>query len=159
VTPGLRLLGAAALVGLVHAGFSAYWAAGGDWLLDTVGQWAVDLAARSPGVTALGLGAVALAKAAGAVVPVMSETGRIGGRRPWRALGWLGGLVLILYGCANSVVAWLVLAGVIEPEGGYDERAMLGHAALWDPLFAAWGALLVAGLAVSRGTPPGRAAA
>ena len=148
----------AAVVGLVHAGFSAYWALGGRFLLDTVGQWAVDLADRSPGVTAVGLGAVAVAKAAGAVVPLLVEARRLPGRRVWRALAWVGGVVLVLYGGANIVVAWLVLRGVVEPEGGYDERAMLGHAALWDPLFLLWGALLVAGLALSRGTPPARAA-
>ena len=146
------------MVGLVHAAFSAYWAVGGRWRLDTVGQWAVDLADRSPAVSALGLGAVAVAKASGAVLPLLAETGRIGRRRLWRGLGWTGGTLLVLYGGANTIAGWLVLGGVIEPEGGYDDRAMLGHAALWDPLFAIWGTLLVAGLAVSRGTPRGRAA-
>ncbi len=147
------------MVGLVHAAFSAYWAVGGRWLLDTVGQWAVDLADRSPAVSALGLGAVAVAKVAGAVLPVLAEIGRIGRRRLWRGLAWTGGAVLVLYGGANTMVGWLVLGGVIEPEGGYDKRAMVGHAALWDPLFLLWGALLVAGLALSGGTPPARAAA
>lgn len=158
MTGSRRLLTAAAVVGLVHAAFSAYWAAGGRWLLDTVGQWAVDLADRSPVVTALGLGAVAVAKAAGAVVPVLVEAGRIGARRLWRALSWAGGTALLLYGGANTLIAWLVLGGVLTPEGGYDHRAMVGHAALWDPLFLAWGVLLVAGLTLSRGTPRGRAA-
>jgi len=36
---------------------------------------------------------------------------------------------------ANTVVAALVLAGGIDPDGGYDRRAMIGHAFLWDPLF------------------------
>ncbi len=37
----------------------------------------------------------------------------------------------------------------LEPDGGYDRRAMIGHVFLWDPLFLVWG-LLVAGLYVTR---------
>jgi len=54
---------------------------------------------------------------------------------------WCGG--------ANTIVAALVLTGGIEPDGGYDRRAMIGHVFLWDPLFLVWG-LLVAGLYVTR---------
>ena len=45
---GRRLLFAAAAAGLVHAGFSLYWAFGGRRLLGTVGQWLVDLARARP---------------------------------------------------------------------------------------------------------------
>ena len=68
------------VLGLTHAGFSAYWALGGRWLLGTVGEWAVRM-----------------------------------------ALG-----------------------------GGYDRAAMIGHVALWDPLFALWGLALLSSLWLSR---------
>ena len=38
---GKGILWAAMALGLVHAAWSFYWAFGGSWLLDTVGQWAV----------------------------------------------------------------------------------------------------------------------
>lgn len=41
----VRVAGAA---GVLHAGASSYWALGGQWLLATVGRWAVDLSAEAP---------------------------------------------------------------------------------------------------------------
>ncbi len=74
--------------------------------------------------------------------------------RPLRALSraicWLGAAVLIGWGCLSAIVAHLVLAGVVSPEGGYDRASMLGHARLWDPWFVAWGAAVVIGLRRSR---------
>lgn len=148
--PGLGWFWAAAAVGLVHAAFSAYWALGGRWLLDTVGAWATGLAESAPVGAGLVLGVVALLKVAGAVVPVLVERGRLGGRLIWRRLEWAGGVVLMLYGIANTAVAWAVLLGIVSTADGYDARAQLGHAALWDPLFALWGALLLVGLRRSR---------
>lgn len=105
---------------------------------------AVELQREHPMSAGLGLGTIALAKALGAVLPVWV-------RWRWvRALAWVGGAVLAGYGALNVVVAWLVLGGVVEPEGGYDRSAMLGHAALWDPLFLVWGVLLLIGLATTR---------
>ncbi|MEP6632453.1 MAG: DUF3995 domain-containing protein [Lapillicoccus sp.] len=150
--PGRAWFGAAAAVGLLHAAFSAYWALGGRWLLDTVGSWATGLAESAPVGAGLALGVVTLAKVAGAVVPLLVERGRLGHRRLWRRLEWAGGGLLLVYGLGNAVVAWAVLLGVIVTADGYDARAQLGHAALWDPLFALWGALLLAGLRRSRGT-------
>lgn len=43
-----------------------------------------------------------------------------------------------------------VLAGRITTTGGYERTAELGHAALWDPLFFAWGLCLAAGLVLTR---------
>lgn len=40
-------------------------------------------------------------------------------------------------------MALAVIAGVIQPEGGYDADAMMGRAYLWDPLFVLWGALVL----------------
>ena len=147
---GVRLLVAAAAVGLVHAGFTIYWAVGGRWLLRTVGSWAVELVDDRPGVAGAVLGVVAVVKISGSLVPVLVEAGRVGGRRRWRALEWTGAVVLLGYGLLNVVVAWAVLGGLVTSADGYDRSAELGHAALWDPLFLLWGLLLAAGLATTR---------
>lgn len=155
---GSRLLLSATAVGLVHAAFTVYWATGGRWLLPTVGAWAVRLADERPGAAGAVLGLVAVVKVAGSVVPVLVETGHVGGRGRWRAVEWAGAAVLIGYGLLNVVVAWAVLAGVITSAGGYDRTAEWGHAAIWDPLFLLWGVLLAAGLWTTRKAPVLRAA-
>lgn len=147
---GLPLLRVAAVIGIIHAGFSGYWAIGGRWLLPTVGQWAVTLVDRSPVTSGLVLSVVAAAKVAGAVVPLLVESGSVPGRRVWRIAESAGAILLMVYGLFNTVVAWAVLAGVITSAGGYNYPAELGHAALWDPLFFLWGAFLAAGLRLTR---------
>jgi hypothetical protein len=132
--------------GLVHAGFSFYWGLGGGWLLDTVGQGAVDFVQSSPVAAAVMLTAVGLLKAAGAVVPLLAVAGRVPHPRLWRAAAAVGSVVLIVYGGMYTAVSWSVLAGWITVPGGYDRTAQLGHAALWDPLFLVWGVLLAGGL-------------
>ena len=139
---------------VIHAGFSIYWAFGGRWLLNTVGAWAVHLANRSPLHAGIALAAIGLVKLAGGLVPIAVEHGAIAGRRWWRFTEWVGATVLVLYGAVNVIVGWAVLTGVITTPGGYDRAAEIGHAALWDPLFLAWGACLATGLALTRHTPP-----
>ena len=78
------------------------------------------------------------------------EVGEVGGRQWWRRLEWAGAAVLMCYGLTNVLVGWAVLSGVISVAGGYDEQAVLGHAALWDPLFLVWGVLLALGLLMTR---------
>lgn len=156
---GLRLLLAAAVAGLVHAAFSLYWAVGGERLLGTVGQWALDLRNGQPVLATVALIAVAALKAAGAVLPLLATRGQARWPRLWRGLAWTGAPILILYGGANTVVGALVLTGGIDPDGGYDRQAMIGHTYLWDPLFLVWGLLLLSGLAITRhragsGAPP-----
>lgn len=145
---------AAGGVGLVHATFSAHWASGGQWLLESVGQWAVDWSRRSPTTVAVVLSAIALVKVAGAVVPVLVESGRLPGRRAFRAVSWSAAVALLAYGSVNAVGAWLVLGGIVGVDGPQDRSALLGHALLWDPLFAAWGALLATGLWTTRARWP-----
>jgi hypothetical protein len=70
-----------------------------------------------------------------------------------RAGGWVGGVFLLLYGIALAAVATAVLAGVVTPPGVVDRIGLTGHALLWDLLFAAWGALLLAGLWRTREVP------
>ena len=155
---GLVLVWTAAVAGTLHGLASLSWALGSRWLLGTVGRWALDLAAARPVLAGLGLGAIGLAKLVAAVVPVLVAYGRMPWPRLWRAVSWVGGLGLVLYGGLNTVVAQLVLAGAIRPEGGYDPVAMAGHAWLWDPLFLLWGGALVLSLPLTRrpGTHPAR---
>jgi len=149
---------AAAVAGLSHAAFSLYWALGGRWLLPTVGEWAVDYAREAPGAAGLLLTTVAGVKGAVAIFPVLESRRPLPRPRVWRGLAWLAAIVLTGYGALNSVVGWLVLGGALEPEGGFDRQAMIGHAFLWDPLFLVWGLLLGAGLlAGAAGDGPDRA--
>lgn len=141
---------AACGVGMLHAASSFYWAIGGQWLLPTVGEWAVDFVDRSPGEAGLLLGSIALIKALAALVPVAVAFNKIPWRRFWRASCWIGGLGLIAYGALNVVVSGAVLLGIIRPEGGYDQAAMAGHAFLWDPLFLFWGLALIVWLRASK---------
>ena len=138
----------ACTVGLLHAAFSAYWALGGERLLDTVGQWAVDLRRVQPVAAAWGLAGIALVKMVAALVPVAVERGRLRPRRAWRGLCWAGGAGLAVYGGVNVVVSNAVLL-TARPDS-YDRAAMVGHAWLWDPLFLLWGAALLVFLWLSR---------
>jgi Protein of unknown function (DUF3995) len=147
----VHLLMGAAVAGLIHAGFSLYWALGGRWLLPTVGQWAVAYAREAPLSAGLLLIIVAAVKCAVAIVPVLASQRKLARPRAWRGLAWLAAIVLIAYGAVNSIVAWLVLGGVLRHEGGFERQSMIGHAYLWDPLFLVWGLLLGAGLLAGRG--------
>ncbi|MCQ1946026.1 MULTISPECIES: DUF3995 domain-containing protein [unclassified Arthrobacter] len=147
---GRACLWTACAAGLLHAGFSFYWALGGRWLLDTVGQWAVQESTEAPLRTGVLLGAVAAFKAAAALIPAAAAYGRVPKPGLWRTLSWIGAVVLVLYGGANTVVSNAVLAGLIRPDTGYDRMATIGHAWLWDPLFLLWGGALLGYLVLSR---------
>ncbi|WP_258070782.1 DUF3995 domain-containing protein [Pseudoclavibacter sp. AY1F1] len=142
----------AAAIGLVHAAFSAYWAIGGTWLLSTIGAIAVEFSNRAPLESGLMLGAVALAKALAALIPVAVDAQRMPWPRVWRAISWVGGGGIVLYALVNIVVSGAVLLGVLVPDGGYDRDAMIGHALLWDPLFLVWGLALTGWLWLTRRT-------
>lgn len=144
------LVWVACSAGIVHAGFSLHWAVGGQWLLATVGQWAVQLSVEAPLEAGIALGFIALGKLLAATIPVAVAYGRLPGRRFWRTVSWAGGVFLVIYGSVNVLVSSSVLAGAIRPEGGYDVNAMIGHAWLWDPLFSIWGAALVLSLWLSH---------
>lgn len=147
-----RWFGVALVLGLLHAGASLFWTLGGTWLLDTVGQFAVDLQAEGRMETRLLLGGITALKAGGAVVPWLDH------RRPpmhrWvRAVSALGAGILVVWGAAGMVGAWWGLA-----RGAPATPAVLGHGLLWDPLFAAWGLALGIGLWASRDAAPARSA-
>ena len=144
------LVWTAGVVGMLHAAASLYWALGGQWLLATVGRWAVDLSAEAPFAAGIALGLIALLKLLAATIPIGVVYGKVPGARSWRAVSRAGGLLLVAYGGLNTAVSAAVLAGLIRPEGGYDPEAMRGHAYLWDPLFFTWGTALVLSLWLSR---------
>ncbi|BDP42393.1 hypothetical protein DAETH_23620 [Deinococcus aetherius] len=139
----------ACVLGLIHAAFSLYWALGGRWLLETVGQGPRELLKSGPLSVGASLGLIALFKAAAAILPVLNGQDRLPWPKLWRGISWVGGVFLILYGGVNTLVAWGVLSGLVASPG-YNRSAMLGHAALWDPLFLLWGAALVLHLWLSR---------
>lgn len=147
---GRRLAWVALVLGLGHAAFSLYWALGGTWLLETVGQWAVDAQRQTPGLVTVVLLGVTLVKVAAAIIPVAVEYDKLGTRRFWRAVSWIGGIGVAVYGAANSLVALAVLVGVVHPDDGYDAQAMVGHAFIWDPWFFIWGVTLVISLTFTR---------
>ena len=150
VQTGRGFLWAALVLGLIHAFWSFYWAFGGTWMLDTVGQWAVVSQLHRPVQTFFVLLGIGLVKMAAAVIPVAVEYGRLGGRRIWRAISWVGGIGLVGYGGVYAATALLVLAGVVAPGTDYTRPVMLGHALLWDPLFFFWGLCLVISLILTR---------
>lgn len=138
----------AAGLGTMHAAFSAYWAAGGDWMLASVGAWAVEARDDQRASVVLALAAIAVVKLVAAWFPYLAETGRLPWRRLWRGISWPGSVFLIVYGLANVLVSGAVLLGLLgeEPE---NREALVGHTVLWGPLFAAWGVALLLGLRAS----------
>lgn len=143
----------AAVAGGLHAAASLHWAAGGTWLLETVGTRVLETVEPVRWV----LWPIAIGKLVAAVAPAWLHAGRRLSR-PWRVLCWVGAVVLIVWGGANTLVANLVLLGVIAPNGDPDRAGLLGHAWLWDPLFLVWGLALAIGLLRVRGTSNGSTA-
>ena len=161
---GLRLAQAACGVGLAYAAVSVYWALGGTWLLDTVGD-TLEQQGRTgnPGII-LAVCAAAALKVIGAILPlaavgVTSGQATIAGRHRVRVrvLAWLEAAILTIYGLVLTVAGLLVQSGAIAPTASADHRALAWHAYLWDPWFLLWGALVAAALARSR--QPGAAPA
>lgn len=160
--PGARLAMAALAVGLLYAGISAYWGAGGTWLLETVGN---SLANGGHGDTALiAVWVAAGLKVAAALLPLLAcrNATRRGHGRAVRALAWIEAAVLTGYGVVLTTGGLLVQAGVVPTPGTADHRALAWHAYLWDPWFLAWGLLVAASLIAARygtkGTPARRGA-
>lgn len=136
----------AAAAGMAHGLFSLYWAAGGDWLVSTLGRQLVDTFADRRWL----LFPVAALKIAFAVLPLGLARLSWPPPRAWRLLCWVGAAVLLVWGGVNTITGNLVLSGAINPEGGYDRDGMVGHAWLWDPLFLIWGIALAVALLLTR---------
>ncbi|PXA82246.1 DUF3995 domain-containing protein [Auritidibacter sp. NML120779] len=142
----------ATTLGTIHAGWSIYWAFGGEVLLESVGQWAVDAVQNNPQQAFLVLLGVGLAKLLAAWIPLVGHYGVVPWRGLWRALSWVGGPLLFLYGGANTVVGATVLLGMIDVDGT-DQPGLIGHTWLWSPLFGLWGLALMLGLFYTRPDP------
>jgi Protein of unknown function (DUF3995) len=143
------------VTGLAYAAVSVYWAAGGTWLLNTVGGTlgqpgrAGDLGVIVAVWAAAGLkfiGAIVPLAAAG-VTPWQAAAVR---RRPLRMLAWAEAAILTVYGLVLTGAGLLVQSGVITPAADADHRALAWHAYLWDPWFLLWGVLVAAALVRSR---------
>jgi hypothetical protein len=126
----------AAVLGAASAAVSAYWAVGGNGLLDTVGgtfeRWGRD---RSAGVV-MALLAIALLKlVVAAAAPILAGAvdapSWMRGRVP-RLLGWIAATVLTLYGGVLTVAGLLI-------EADADRHAIAWHTWFWDPWFLLWG--------------------
>jgi hypothetical protein len=148
--PGLQAATAALAVGLLYAAISAYWGAGGTWLLNTVGNSLANGGHRDTVLIAV-WAAVGL-KAAAAVLPLLAcrPATRPGHRRAVRTLAWAEAAVLTGYGLVLTTAGLLVQAGVIATPRTADHRALAWHAYLWDPWFLVWGLLVTASLIVAR---------
>lgn len=140
--------------GGLHALASLSWGLGSTWLLDTVGQGAVELRRDPAWWVFAGLVLIGLLKIAGVAVPIANARGLLPLPGVWRVLSWLGALGLLGYGVALTVTSWLALEGRFGPV--QDRRGLIGHAVLWDPLFAAWGLCLVVALVLEGRRRPGR---
>ena len=136
----------AAAAGTVHGLFSLYWAMGGDWLLESLGDDLIEAFSDSRWL----LLPVGLVKIFAGVLPLVLARWEWPAPRLSRSACWVGAIVLVLWGGANTIAGNLVLMGVITPEGGYDGPGMVGHAWLWDPLFLLWGASLTLALSLTR---------
>jgi hypothetical protein len=147
------------VVGALYAAVSAYWAAGGMRLLDTVGGRLESAGrGRDAWIIAL-LWAIVLLKLLAAALPGVALAARRGpgpGPGPGfsrlvRPLGWLVGGALAAYGLVLTSAGLLVESGVLHAGREADHRALAYHALLWDPWFLLWGLLMLTALRRSRG--------
>jgi Protein of unknown function (DUF3995) len=154
-TGGLRLALAACLAGMAYAAVSVYWAAGGTWLLSTVGDTLGQQGrAGDPGIIVAVWAAAAL-KFIGAIVPLAAAgvtpwQAAAARRRQLRVLAWGEAAILTIYGLVLTGAGLLVQSGLLAPAATADHRALAWHAYLWDPWFLLWGVLATAALVRSR---------
>jgi len=151
--PRLTWAGYAAFAwGLLFAGVSFYWGAGGTAGLDTLGGSLVQMArAREPAVIAA-VWVTGLLKLAGAML-ALALVGAWGPRLPRlpvAVLGWGAAAVLTLYGGVLVTAEALVAGGLVRPASPVDWKALYWHLYLWDLSFLVWGILF--GLAAWRYT-------
>jgi hypothetical protein len=130
---------ASGILGLLYAGVSAYWGAGGTGLLETIGG---SLEREGGGGTTGVL----------VIVWITVAPRWLSGRRyTWMRRGaWLAATVLMVYSGVLTLIGLLVQADVVHRSGTADQTALRWHTFLWDPWFLLWGLLLAAALALSR---------
>ncbi|HYX94225.1 MAG TPA: DUF3995 domain-containing protein, partial [Geodermatophilus sp.] len=140
----------AAVLAALSAAVSAYWLAGGTWLLSTVGGVVEEQGRQGGALVTAGLALVVVVKLAVAVL-ALALAHPPPGRRLRRlvpAAALLAGGVLAVYGGALVVVGAVALTGVLgEPA---DSAALRWHVLLWDPWLLLWGVLLVVAALAAR---------
>ncbi len=116
-TGGLRLAQAACAVGLAYSAVSVYWAAGGAWLLSTVGD-ALGQQGRAGDLGIIvAVWAAAVLKFIGAILPLAAVgviTWRRARRRQVRVLAWADAGTLTIYGLVLAGAGWLAQSGVLR---------------------------------------------
>ncbi|MEO6470421.1 MAG: DUF3995 domain-containing protein, partial [Aeromicrobium sp.] len=119
----------ALVVGLAYALVSAYWGAGGMWLLDTVGGVFERLGRSGSWTLVALLSFVVLLKVIAAVLPIMviRSFGSLRTQRVLRLLTWVEAIVLTVYGLMYTSVGLLVQADVINASADSDRYAMAWH--------------------------------
>lgn len=145
---------AAAVVGVLYALVSAYWAVGGTALLDTIGG-SLEHTARASGLAVKAtLWIVAALKLFGAWLPItVVDDAQQTCRRGRRGLVQIEAALLTLYGLVLTSVGLLVQAHVIHRSTHADQKALAWHAFFWDPWFLLWGLLIIAALRHQRTVP------
>lgn len=136
----------ACIAGAIHAAVTLHWAVGGTAWIETIG----DMADRFDGRESL---LIAFAAAKGAGTAIIAWGILRPGRRSMRAAAWFTATVLVTWGGLNTVTATFLLVDVIPRPADLDVASALGHAALWDPLFLAWGLAGAIGLWATRRSP------
>jgi hypothetical protein len=133
---------------LVSAAISAYWAAGGTGLLDTVGgsiaRWGYE---GGLGVR-LALAVVVVVKLLAAWLPLRAIRAPV--QPTVRSLAWLQAAILTVYGGVLTVTGLAVQTRLVNAGSDPDWKALDWHAYLWDPWFLIVGALVWAALRRTR---------
>lgn len=127
--------------GLIFAGISFYWGAGGTLGVDTVWGSATTGVEQSPGLRAA-VWVTGVMKVVAALLAIALASDR-SWRLPRRALIVLGSAafaILSLYGGVNVFAEALTAAGVIKPTS-VDWKPLLWHLYVWDMSFLVWGIL------------------
>lgn len=155
----------AAVCGLIHAGFNVYLAASlgsAGATSDEYGLWSTDRARPL-------LAAMAIMAFLVAIIPIPTVLTRSPSVLFWRAVCWLGGGFLVLYGTANLLLSRLTSSGIAivpsnpgssrwaEGSESFGPLILTGHATGWDVLFVVWGVSLLVALFLTRthGLRPG----
>ena len=144
---------------------SAYWAAGGNGLLDTVGgdieRWGRERTATVVTIlwvivalkAAVAIAAPVLVGLGGRVAAVLDDRAISARARVDRRSG------APVYGGALTTAGLLVEAGVVEASADADPKALAWHAYLWDPVVPCLGSCVPGGAGADQieGRPAGPA--